>query len=136
MKAQKEFDIIFTQEPPWSFIYSIPSPSNREGEELVDVSNHLNWTTFSRNPSIHHDSLMVITYISTQLANLYFVLHKDIFNHRNISCISFFNCSSIYFLLNIYSDSSQSALKYLKNTKVNINNVLTMTGDFNIRDSL
>ena len=27
------------------------------------------------------------------------------------------------------------ALKYLKNTKVNINNVLIMTGDFNIRDS-
>ena len=28
------------------------------------------------------------------------------------------------------------ALKYLKDTEVNINNVLVMTGDFNIRDSL
>ena len=28
------------------------------------------------------------------------------------------------------------ALKYLKDTEVNINNVLLMTGDFNIRDSL
>ena len=28
------------------------------------------------------------------------------------------------------------ALKYLKNTKVNIDNILVMTGDFNIRDSL
>jgi len=28
------------------------------------------------------------------------------------------------------------ALKYLKDTEVNINNVLIMTGDFNIRDSL
>ena len=38
--------------------------------------------------------------------------------------------------MNIYSDSSHSALKYLKDTKVNINNLLIMTGDFNIRDSL
>ena len=38
--------------------------------------------------------------------------------------------------MNIYSDSSYIALKYLKNTEVNIENVLLMTGDFNIRDSL
>ena len=38
--------------------------------------------------------------------------------------------------MNVYSDSSHSALKYLKGTKVNINNLLIMTGDFNIRDSL
>ena len=39
-------------------------------------------------------------------------------------------------MLNIYSDSSHMALKYLKDIKVNIDNVLIMTGDFNIRDSL
>ena len=38
--------------------------------------------------------------------------------------------------MNIYSNSSHSALKYLKDTEVNINNLLIMTGDFNIRDSL
>ena len=38
--------------------------------------------------------------------------------------------------MNIYSDSSHAALKYLKNTEVNINNVLLMTGDFNIRDNI
>ena len=38
------------------------------------------------------------------------------------------------FLLNIYSDSNQLALKYLKNTKVDIQNVLIMIGNFNIRD--
>ena len=35
----------------------------------------------------------------------------------------------------MYSDSLQSALKYLKDIEVNINNILIMTGDFNIRDS-
>jgi len=38
-------------------------------------------------------------------------------------------------LITIYSDSFQMALKYLKNTKVNIGNVLIMTGDFNIRNN-
>ena len=38
--------------------------------------------------------------------------------------------------MKIYSDSSQTALKYLKNTEANINNMLIITGDFNIRDSL
>ena len=38
--------------------------------------------------------------------------------------------------MNIYSDSSHTALKYLKDTEVNIKNVLLITGDFNIRDSL
>ena len=38
--------------------------------------------------------------------------------------------------MNIYSDSSHTALKYLKDTKVNIDNILVMTGDFNIRNSL
>ena len=38
--------------------------------------------------------------------------------------------------MNVYSDSSHLALKYLKGTEVNINNLLIITGDFNIRDSL
>jgi len=38
--------------------------------------------------------------------------------------------------MNIYSDSSHSVFKYLKDIEVNIDNVLVMTEDFNIRDSL
>ena len=38
--------------------------------------------------------------------------------------------------MNVYSDSSHMALKYLKDTEVNIDNVIVMTRDFNIRDSL
>jgi len=38
--------------------------------------------------------------------------------------------------MNIYSDSSHSALKYLKDFEANIPNLLIMTGDFNIHDSI
>jgi len=65
-----------------------------------------------------------------------FLLHKDIFDYRNVYLISFFNNCVCHYILNVYSDSSHSALKYLKDIEVNINNVLLMIGDFNIRDSL
>ena len=38
--------------------------------------------------------------------------------------------------MNVYSDLSHAALKYLKDTEVCIQNLLIMTGDFNIHDSL
>jgi len=38
-------------------------------------------------------------------------------------------------MINIYSDEQQPALRYLKDTEVNICNVFVMTRDFNIRNS-
>ena len=38
--------------------------------------------------------------------------------------------------MNVYSDSSYSALKYFKDTEVNIQNLLIMMGDFNIHNNL
>jgi len=43
--------------------------------------------------------------------------------------------SIIFFIIDIYFDEQQSTLKYLKNIKVNLNNVLIFTGNFNIGDS-
>jgi len=56
-------------------------------------------------------------------------------NYRDILLISFFINNNIFFLINIYSDSLLSALKYLKDTEIDISNILIMTGDFNTRDS-
>ena len=48
----------------------------------------------------------------------------------------FINDHVHYFIINIYLDLFHSALKYLKDIEVNIDNVLVMTEDFNIRNSL
>ena len=64
-----------------------------------------------------------------------FFTKKGYFNHQDINLISFFNHSIICFILNVYLDNQQNVLKCLKNTKVNLNNNLIMTQDFNIRDS-
>jgi len=38
-------------------------------------------------------------------------------------------------MINIYSDSNQTALQVLWQNMVNIDNTIILTGDFNIRDS-
>ena len=90
------YNIIFIQKPSWFFIYSILSSKNSKEEELVGVFNHPNWATFFRNSMISDDSPRIITYINIRLTSLCFSLWKDAFNHRDISCISFFNCGLVY----------------------------------------
>ena len=136
LETQTQFNIILIQEPPWSEIHKVPSSSNNEGDSLMGTCHHPNWITFTRFPSDRLDSSRVISYVNIHLSLLHFLLYKDIINHRDINLISFFNNNVCYYIMNIYSDSSHTALKYLKDTEVNIENVLLMTGDFNIRDSL
>jgi len=126
LKTQFSFDIIFIQEPSWTTLCSIPSSRSKEGEELVEA----------RNSSKENDSPRVVTYINIRLSSFCFSSCKDIFNHRDIFLVLFFNNNLIFFLINFYLDLSQSTLKYLKDIEANINNVLIMTGDFNIRDNL
>jgi len=126
------FNIIFIQKPSWT---TIPSSKSRKGEDLVGVLSHPNWLMFANNISNINDYLRVITYVNIRLSVFCFSLWKDIYNYRDISLVSFFNNNKVFFLINIYSDLLQSALKYLKDTEVNIYNVLVMMGDFNIRDS-
>ena len=136
LKSLTHFDIILIQEPPWSEIRKIPSTSNCEGDPLIGSVHHPNWILIARTLSCNKDSPRVISYINIRLLSFCFLLRKDIINHRDINLISFFNNNVCYYILNIYSDSSHTALKYLKDTEVNIDNVVLMTGDFNIRDSL
>jgi len=64
-----------------------------------------------------------------------FVLYLDIVNHCNINVLAFHNDYGIDFIINIYSDSNQTALHFLCQNIINLNNTIIMTGDFNIRDS-
>ena len=136
LETHSHFDIILIQEPPWSEIRKIPSSANCNGEPLMGTCHHPNWITFARYSSNNNDFLRVISYVNIRLNSLHFLLCKDIFDHRDISIISFTNNNTCHYILNIYSNLSHSALKYLKDTKVDISYVLLMTGDFNIRDSL
>jgi len=109
---------------------------NPKGVPLLGVPNHPNWFTFAREPFSFNDFPGVITYISVRLSSFCFSFRKDIINHRDILLTSFFNNNTIFWIMNVYSDSSHTTLKYLKDTEVNLSNLIIMAGDFNIRDSI
>jgi len=73
LESYIDFNILFIQEPLWSFIYSIPSSSNKEGNSSVGAPNHSNWITFSKpmnnnnHPMLFHTSI----HISLTCAFLY-----------------------------------------------------------------
>ena len=120
----------------WTTLRTIPSLMNSEGIPLLSISNYSNWLTFARKPYSSNDSPRVIIDINIRLSSLHFSLCKDIINHCDILLTSFFNNSSLYWIMNIYSNSLHSILKYFKDTEVNISNLLIMTRDFNIRNSI
>ena len=136
LEAHSYFNIIFIQKPSWSFIYSIPCYDNHEGNPLMGIINYPNWLTFTREPVSSNDSPQVAIFINIRLLSLCFSLHKDVINHRDILLLSFLNNGDSFWIMNIYSDSSHSVIKYLKDTELNIRNLLIMTGDFNIHNSL
>ena len=136
LETLTQFNIILIQEPPWSEIRKIPSTLCSEGKPLMGTSYHPNWISYTRTPLVDNDFPRVITYVNIRLSPFRFLPRTDIINHRDISLIFFFNNNICYYILNVYSDSSHTALKYLKDTKVNIDNVILIMGNFNIRDSL
>ena len=136
LKTQLHFNIILIQELSWSGIYQVPSTVNSEGKNFIGTIYHPNWSLFAITPINKATSPRVTAYINIRLSSLRFSLHSDIINHSDILLISFTNDHVQYFIMNIYLDSSYSALKYLKDIEVNIDNILVITEDFNIRDSL
>ena len=136
LEIQSHFDIVLIQEPPWSIICKVPSTLNSEDKDFIGTVHYPNWLLFTGTSVNRLTFPRVTAYINIRLSSLHFSLWSDIINYTDILLISFINNHVYYFIINIYSDSSHSALKYLKDIEANIDNVLVMTRDFNIRDSL
>ena len=136
LEINNNFDIIFIQELSWTTIRSIPNSADSKGVLLVGIVNYSNWLTFAREPDTTKEYPRVAIFINIRLASFHFSFRKDIIDHRDILLASFFINSKLFWIMNVYSNSSHSAIKYLKDTEINICNLLVMTRDFNIHDSL
>ena len=108
--------------------------SLQQEDKVISAPNHLDWLTFFRLSANDYKHPRVLIYINVQLTYIYISLRKDIFNYKNISYFSFFNNSDIFFMINIYSDNHQVALKYIKDIEVNLYNILVIAKNFNIRN--
>jgi len=100
------------------------------------IVNHPNWVTFAKPPASLSNLARVAIFINIKLSSFRFSFHKDIIDYRDILLVSFFNKGVSCWLINIYSDLSHTAIKYLKDTKFDLRNLLVMMGDFNIHDIL
>ena len=63
------------------------------------------------------------------------MLRLDIVNHRDINVLVFHCDRYTNFIINIYSNSNQTALHFLLQNTINLDNIVIITGNFNIRDS-
>ena len=97
---------------------------SEEEKEIISTSNHLSQTISVRTLNTENEHSKFLIYINIKLIRLQFVLRRDIFKYKGINLLFFFNHGIIFFLINIYLDDHQFALKYLKNTEVNLNNIL------------
>jgi len=118
LELKMDFNIIFIQEPSWLTICIISSSRNCEEESLVGIANHPNWLIFFKSSEMESDYPRVVIYINIRLSPLCFSLCKDVINHKDILFILFFNNNNIFWLMNVYSNLSHTALKYLKDTEV------------------
>ena len=96
---------------------------------MVGIVNHPNWLTFIRLYMNENNYARVIIYINIRLSFFHFSLQKDVIDYRNILLILFFNKNKCFWMINVYSDPLHTTVKYFKNTKVNICNLLVITSD-------
>jgi len=128
-------NVIFIQEPPRSLIRCTPSHSNPIGDLLYGTPNHPEWTLFICQDTTQENYARVATYVNKCLAKMRFALRLDIINHRDINVLVFHNNRDTNYIINIYSDSNQTALQALRESMTNIDKTIILTGDFNIRDN-
>ena len=136
LEVYADFNIIFIQEPSWHSIHFVLSNLSIKGKSLMRIVNHPNWLTFARPFTSPGDHTRVAMFINIRLSSFCFSFHKDIIDHKDILLVSFFNKGVMYWLMNIYSNLSHTAIKYLKDMELDLRNLLIMTGDFNICNSL
>jgi len=101
----KDFNILFIQKPHWLIICSILSSISEEREKIIRAPNYPLWIIFTRSLYTENDYPRVFTYINIKLIRLCFLFRKDIFNHRDINLVFFFNCGIMCFLINVYLDN-------------------------------
>ncbi|PPR06529.1 hypothetical protein CVT26_000452, partial [Gymnopilus dilepis] len=129
------FDIVFIQEPPWRHIRSAPSAHNKEGEDVVGPPMHPAWKLLMRPPQ-NGEPPRVIAYVSTCLNSYRPAIRRDFVDHRDLLLLSLFAEGAISYLLNVYSDSEHTAIRFLADKQDVIPQLNYMGGDFNCHSSV
>jgi hypothetical protein len=135
----EDFDLLFIQEPPWQFIRSAPSSSNREGEDVIGHPISPNWGSIVRSPNRvdatdpESGAPCVMVYFNIRIASLKPAFRRDLFDHRDILLFSLGLGGDTQLFANVYSDKQHTAIRALYEDVVAIPKLHFMCGDFNVR---
>jgi hypothetical protein len=141
-----DFDLLFIQEPPWQFIRSAPSSSNREGESVFGHPISPNWGSIIRPPdwtgfevglglpTVDPEPVVprVMVYFNVRIASLKPTYWRDLFDHRDILLFSLGLGGDAQLFANVYSDKQHVAIRALYEDVVAIPKLHFMCGDFNV----
>ena len=122
--CKDKYDVIFLQEPPWRTIRTAPSASSKEGDPVMGAPKHPAWTSMTRKPSQRERRTRprVMAYVSTRLVKLRPAYRRDIVDHPDIFVLSVTSNDTNHYLMNVYNDDENSALKHLERVREGILN--------------
>lgn len=134
LETHRDFDIVLIQESFWGRIKTVPSTTNKHGDDYVNVVNHAQFIPIGgRNDS------RVMFYINKRCAYLQPALRTDIIDHRDIAVLSLSqptgNNPETIFIMNVYNEPKKfGALEYLTQHSVELasHNFVACAGDFNL----
>jgi hypothetical protein len=107
-----EYDLLFIQEPPWRHIRSAPSPSSRDGEDVIGPPISPNWGVIHR-PSSLEEPPHVLVYFNMCIAALRPAYRRDLIDHRDVILFSLGLGVGQRMFANVYSDTQHTAVRVL-----------------------
>src|SRR5271170_2518610 len=132
-----EFDVLMIQEPSWGEIRRTRSTTDRSGDPVIGSQIHADWLTLVRPGRGADDAPRVLTYIHKRLAGLCPAWRSDLADHRDILVMSLTTAGpEPAILINVYSDSDSSGIRWLSDNAPNLPPARWMGGDFNCHSNI
>ncbi|KAF5359454.1 hypothetical protein D9756_003188 [Leucocoprinus leucothites] len=107
--------------------------TNPEGDDVIGAPIHPERLCMVRPTKPNNPRPRTLTYVHRCLLRMRPILRQEWVNHYDIQILGLFNQGNYIHLLNIYSDSSSSAINFLSTNFIDIPNIIYMGGDFNCR---
>jgi hypothetical protein len=127
-------NVLFIQEPPRWLICHMFLTSSDEGKAVMGIPVHPDWSLFE-NP-LSNTVPCVSTYMHKCLLKLCPALWRDILSHHDLQVI-FLRCSGEdLFLLNVYNNTYNCAVKCLSEAANFLPNFHFVVGDFNCHSNV
>jgi len=132
-------DVILIQEPSWGLIRYAPSMTNKCGNPIIGMPSHLSRRCLYPKPAdqfSESDCPCVAAYVHQRLWAMKPKLRSDVIKSRDIMLLTMNSPRGQLHMLNVYSDSTGSAIRTLSTLESIPSPIGYLGGDFNCPSEL